>query len=117
MVVSDSSDGLPWSELPSTRKTEKRCIDWGHFHLPKDRITPYDGEVNEMSGLTDMMTHDIYEAFRIKEKVENAAKQTMSVRLKIQAVEEDDYRFGIGAIHIMFLDEEGAFIRDWASEW
>lgn len=117
LVVSDSSDGLPWSELPSTRKTEKRCIDWGHFHLPKDRITPYDGEVNEMSGLTDMMTHDIYEAFRIKEKVENAAKQTMSVRLKIQAVEEDDYRFGIGAIHIMFLDEEGAFIRDWASEW
>jgi hypothetical protein len=49
--------------------------------------------------------------------VENAAKQTISVRLKIQDEVDGDYRFGIGAIHMMFIDENGAFIRDWQSEW
>ena len=117
LVVSDTSDGLPWAKLPSSRKALKRCIDWGHFNLPKDRIAPYEGEINEMSDLTDMMAHGAYEAVRIKEKVENAAKQTISVRLKIQDEVDGDYRFGIGAIHMMFIDENGAFIRDWQSEW
>ena len=117
LVVSDTSDGLPWAELPSSRKTEKRCIEWGRFRLPKDHITPYEGEIHSMSDITDMVVHDSYEWNRIQEKVENAVKQTISVRLKIQAAEENDYRFGVGAINIMFRDEEGAFIRDWQSEW
>lgn len=117
LVVSDTSYGLPWAKLPSTRKTVKRCIDWSHFNLPKDRIASYDGEVNEMSDIADMMTHQMYEIVRIEEKVENAAKQTMSVRLKIQDEADGAYRFGIGAVNMMFLDESGAFIRDWQTEW
>jgi hypothetical protein len=117
LVVSDTSDGLPWAKLPSSRKVVKRCIDWGHFKLPKDRIAPYEGEINDMSDVTKMMVHGSYEASRIEEKVENAAKQTISVRLKIQDEADGGYRFGIGAIHMMFIDENGAFIRDWQSEW
>lgn len=117
LVVSDTSDGLPWAKLPSSRKAVKRCLDWGHFKLPKDRIAPYEGEINDMSDVTKMMVHGSYEASRIEEKVENAAKQTISVRLKIQDEADGGYRFGIGAIHMMFLDENGAFIRDWQSEW
>ncbi|SIO26777.1 hypothetical protein [Fibrobacter sp. UWB11] len=117
LVVSDTSDGLPWAKLPSSRKTVKRCVDWGHFKLPKDSIAPYEGEINDMSDVTKMMVHGSYEASRIEEKVENAAKQTISVRLKIQDESDGDYRFGIGAINMMFLDENGAFIRDWQTEW
>ena len=117
LVVSDTSDGLPWAKLPSSRMAVKRCVDWGHFKLPKDSIAPYEGEINDMSDVTKMMVHGSYEASRIEEKVENAAKQTISVRLKIQADGDDDYRFGIGAMHIMFRDEDGAFIRDWAPAW
>ena len=117
LVVSDSSDGLPLSKLPRTQKVQKRCIDWSHFSLPKDRATPYEGEVNEMSDITDLMVHDIYEIDRIAKKVENATKQTISVRLKIQGESDGDYKFGVGAMHIMFLDENGAFIRDWQTEW
>jgi hypothetical protein len=116
LVVSDTSDGLPWAKLPSSRKTVKRCVDWGHFKLPKDSIAPYEGEINDMSDVTKMMAHGSYEASRIEEKVENAAKQTISVRLKIQDEVDGDYRFGVGAIHMMFIDENGAFIRDWQTE-
>ena len=70
-----------------------------------------------MSDVTKMMVHGSYEASRIEEKVENAAKQTISVRLKIQDEVDGDYRFGVGAINMMFLDEDGAFIRDWQTEW
>ena len=117
LVVSDTSDGLPWSKLPSTQKTVKRCIDWGHFNLPKDHVAPYEGEVNEMGDVTDLMVHQMYEFVRLAEKVENATKQTISVRLKIQDESDGNYRFGIGAMHIMFRDEDGALIRDWQSEW
>ena len=117
LVVSDTSDGLPWAKLPSSRMAVKRCLDWGHFKLPKDSIAPYEGEINDMSDVTKMMMHGSYEASRIEEKVENAAKQTISVRLKIQDEVDGDYRFGVGAINMMFLDENGALIRDWQTEW
>ena len=117
LVVSDTSDGLPWAKLPSSRMAVKRCLDWDHFRLPKDRIAPYEGEINDMSDVTKMIMHGSYEASRIEEKVENAAKQTISVRLKIQDEVDGDYRFGVGAINMMFLDENGALIRDWQTEW
>jgi len=93
LVVNDTSDGLPWVELPVSLEVQKLCYDWYRFHLPNDSIASFEG-----SDINEMMIHYIRETDRIGEKVENAAKQSISVRLKIEADEDDDYKFGIGAI-------------------
>ncbi len=91
--VSDTSDGLPWVTLPVSLEAQKLCYDWYRFHLPKDSIAHFEG-----GDFAETMAHDAREMDRIGEKVENAAKQLISVRLKIETGEEDNYKFGIGAI-------------------
>ena len=100
LVVSDTSDGLPRTELRRSLDARKVCVAWGDFRLPNDPIASYEGE------LTSLMTHYINEIARVAEKVENAAKQMISVRLKIQAAEDDDYKFGIGTIDAYFKSNQ-----------
>ena len=53
-----------------------------------------------------MMLHIFEESDRVGLKVKNAVKQTISVRLKIEAAEESDYKFGIGVIDAYFTSRQ-----------
>ena len=66
--------------------------------MPKDTVASNEGNVESVQELNDMMLRLLEESNRIALKVKNAVKQTVSVRLKIEAAEEGDYKFGIGAI-------------------
>ena len=98
LVVSDTSDGLPRTGLRSSQETRTVCVDWNAFRLPKDTVASNEGNVESVQELNDMMLRLLEESNRIALKVKNAVKQAVSVRLKIEAAEEGDYKFGIGAI-------------------
>jgi len=101
LVVSDTSDGLPRTKLRSSQETRKVCVNWYDFRLPKDTVASYEGEVKSVEELNDMMLHIFEESDRVGLKVKNAVKQTISVRLKIEAAEEYEYKFGIGSIDVV----------------
>ncbi len=106
LVVSDTSDGLPRTKLRSSQETRKVCVNWYDFRLPKDTVASYEGEVKSVEELNDMMLHIFEESDRVGLKVKNAVKQTISVRLKIEAAEESDYKFGIGVIDAYFTSRQ-----------
>lgn len=103
LVVSDSSDGLPWTGLRSSQETRNVCVNWGDFRLPKDPVAPYEGgsDAQSVEDLNDFILHMTDEWNRIYLKVKDAIKQTIAVRLKIEAAEEYEYKFGIGSIDVV----------------
>lgn len=106
LLVSDTSDGLPWTKLRSSQETRKVCVNWYDFRLPKDTVASYEGDVKSVEELNDMMLRIFEDSDRVGLKVKNATKQTISVRLKIEAAEEYDYKFGFGTIDAYFTSKQ-----------